>query len=359
MIADPLSFSDCRPRRCAAAGWPLVGVTLAALWGAPPALAQPATAAAPAAPTPSGSFACPNWMGADDSAVFWVSQFDDGSMHRQPTDGPPVLLGRGCTRMAQGSVRLDRDAIYCTDGNWQNILRLDKSSGAPTLLRVGKALRGPIKLVGDSVVFGYAEPSDLNRLAAIPKAGGAPRTLAAVATPIQTFDADAQGVVWLDQQGGVWTAPVGTAANPARPTPPRKLNDARLCAQGARVPPDCSLAIDGDFIFLAYQPRCAGNEPCPKPTARIERMGRGGGGWVSVAFSQNTIQGLHIDGDTVSWADCVAGTLARMPRRGGTIRALQAPGACLSYAVSDKELLWFNLGPKRDYSDCSLQRARK
>jgi hypothetical protein len=50
-------------------------------------------------------------------------------MHRQPSDGPPVLLGRGCTRMSAGSVRLDREAIYCTDGNWQNVLRLDKASG--------------------------------------------------------------------------------------------------------------------------------------------------------------------------------------------------------------------------------------
>ena len=355
MTADLRPLSDHRSRRSAASfGYGLA--LLCGLTAAPVAWGQPA----PAANTATGSTAaCPNWMGADEGAVYWVSQFDEGSMHRQPTDGPPVLLGRGCTRMAAGSVRLDREALYCTDGNWQNILRLDKTSGAPTLLRVGKALRGPIKPVGDSIVFGYAEPNDLNRLAAIPKTGGPPRVLAAVATPIQTFDADAAGVVWLDQAGGVWTVPVGTAASPGRPTPPRKLNDARLCAQGARVPPDCSLAIDADFIFLAYQPRCGGNEPCPKATARIERMGRGGGGWVSVAFSQNTIMGLQIDGDTVSWADCVAGTLARMPRRGGTIRALQAPGACLSFAVSDKEFLWFNSGPKRDFSDCSLQRARK
>lgn len=358
MFADLRSLFYRRSRRYSGAFWPACGVALAGFLAAPTGSAQ-TPAQAPAAAAAGTGTACPNWMGADESTLYWVSQFDDGAMHRQPSDGPPVLLGRGCTRMSAGSVRLDRDAIYCTDGNWQNVLRLDKVSGAPTLLRIGKSLRGPIKPVGDSIVFGYAEPNDLNRLAAIPKTGGAPRQLAAVATPIQTFDADAAGVVWLDQQGGVWTVPVGTAANPARQAPPRKLNDARLCAQGARIPSDCSLAIDNDFIFLAYQPRCAGNDPCPKPTARIERMGRGGGGWVSVAFSQNTIQGLQIDGDTVSWADCVAGTLARMPRRGGTIRAVAAPGACLSYAVSDKELLWFNIGPKRDYSDCSLQRARK
>lgn len=360
MFAYLRSLPDRRARRYAAALWSTCGLALAAGLAAPVAIAQPAEPAAAApATTVSAGTACPNWMGADESAAFWVSQFDDGAMHRQPTDGPPVLLGRGCTRMAAGSVRLDREAIYCTDGNWQNILRLEKVTGTPTLLRVGKALRGPIKPAGDSIVFGYAEPNDLNRLAAIPKAGGAMRPLAAVATPIQTFDADNAGVVWLDQQGGVWTVPVGTSANPARPSPPRKLNDARLCAQGARVPSDCSLAIDNDFIFLAYQPRCAGNEPCPRGTARIERMGRGGGGWVSVAFSQNTITGMQIDGDTVTWADCMSGTLARMPRRGGTIRAVQAPGACLSYAISDRELLWFNPGGKRDYSDCSLQRVRK
>jgi hypothetical protein len=303
--------------------------------------------------------ACPNWIGADESAAYWLSQFDDGSLHKQPADGPPVLLGRGCTRMAEGTVRMDREAIYCTDGNWQNILRMEKTSGGQTLLRVGKPLRGTIKLVADSVVFGFAEGNDWNRLAVLPKAGGVPRIVASVAGSILAFDADSQGVVWLDQAGSVWTAPMGTGASGRPSPPPRKLNDARVCAQGARVPTECGLAIDGDFVFLSVQPRCAGNEPCPKPTARIERMGRGGGGWVSVAFSQNTIRGLQIDGDTVTWADCIAGTVARMPRRGGTIRALQAPGACWAYAVGEKELLWFNAGKKLDWSDCTLQRARK
>lgn len=348
MIADTLAFPSSRSR--SAARLALLLGSLSGLLAAAPSLAQPAA---------STVAACPNWMGADDSAAYWLSQFDDGSLHKQPLDGPPVLLGRGCTRMAEGSVRMDREAIYCTDGNWQNILRMDKASGSQTLLRVGKPLRGAIKLVGDSVVFGFAEGNDWNRLAVLPKQGGTPRVVASVGGSIQAFDADSHGVVWLDQAGAVWTAPIAAAAS-GRPGPaPRKLNDARVCAQGARVPTECGLAIDGDYVFLSVQPRCAGSEPCPKPTARIERMGRGGGGWVSVAFSQNTIRGLQIDGDTVTWADCIAGTVARMPRRGGTIRALQAPGACWAYAVGEKELFWFNAGQKLDWSDCSLQHARK
>lgn len=299
-------------------------------------------------------------MAADDSGAYWLSQFDDGSLHRLPPDGPSTLLGRGCSRMGEGTVRMDREAVYCTDGNWQNILRMDKRDGSQTLLRVAKPLRGSIKLVGDSIVFGFTEGADWNRLAVLPKQGGTPRVIASVGSSIQAFDADSHGVVWLDQLGSVWSVPLsGSAALGRPPAVPRKLNDARLCAQGARVPADCGLAIDGDYIFLSYQPRCSGNDPCPKPTARIERMGRGGGGWVSVAFGQNTIRGLAIDGDTVTWADCVAGTIARMPRRGGTIRALQAPGACWAYAVGDKEVFWFNAGKQLDWSDCSLQRARK
>jgi len=347
MTADSPAFSSSRWR--SAARLALFSGAVSSLFAAGLSRAQLATTVA----------ACPSWIAADGAAAYFVSQFDDGSLHKQPLDGPGVLLGRGCTRMAEGSVRMDRDAIYCIDGNWQNILRMDKTSGGQTLLRVGKPLRGSIKLVGESVVFGMAEGTDWNRLAVLPKQGGVPRVVASAMGSIQSFDADSHGVVWLDQAGSVWSASLA-APGPGRPSPPpRKLNDARVCAQGARVPTDCGLVIDGDFVFLSVQPRCAGNEPCPKPTARIERMGRGGGGWVSVAFSQNSIRGLQIDGDTVTWADCIAGTIARMPRRGGTIRALQAPGACWAYAVGEKEFFWFNAGQKLDWSDCTLQRSRK
>lgn len=348
MIADPFCFPSSRWRSVARTA--LLGCALLGLSFGESIHAQPSAATVAA---------CPNWMGADESAAYWLSQFDEGSLHKQPLDGPSVLLGRGCSRMADGSVRMDREAIYCIDGNWQNILRMDKSSGAQALLRVGRPLRGAIRLVGDSVLFGLAEGNDWNRIALLPKQGGTPRIVASSGSGIQSFDADSRGVVWLDQQGGVWSASLAAPA-PGRPsTPPRKVNDARVCAQGVRVPTECGLAIDGDYIFLSVQPRCAGNDPCPKPTARIERMGRGGGGWVSVAFSQNTIRGLQLDGDTLNWADCIAGTIARMPRRGGTIRALQAPGACWAYAVGEKDVFWFNAGKKLDWTDCTLQRSHK
>ena len=321
----------------------------------------PATGQTTASGPQSVVSACPNWMGADSDALFWVSQFDDGTLHKMAGGGPVVGLGRGCSRMTPGSLQMDRDALFCTDGNWQNILRMDKATGNQALLRVAKPLRGPIRLVDDQVVLGYAEPNELNRLAALPKQGGPLKPLAAVAGAISTFDADRAGVVWLDQDGAIWSLPAQALSRPvtAAAPPARKLADARVCSRAARMPTDCALAIDADYIFLSVQPRCGSHDPCPKNTARIERMPRGGGGWVSVAFSLRTVQNMQVDGDNLTWADCLGGTISRMPRKGGTTHAFQAPGACWAYAASDRELLWFNGGKKLDWSDCSLQRTKK
>ena len=81
--------------------------------------------------TPEVLSACPQWLDVDGNGLYWLSQHDDRQVRQLSlADGRLTKLGKVCSTSLSGSPIADRDALYCIDDNWQNLVRVDKKSGA-------------------------------------------------------------------------------------------------------------------------------------------------------------------------------------------------------------------------------------
>lgn len=295
---------------------------------------------------------CPQWMGVDGSSLFWVSQHDDRALRKMSLPGGQVTaFGKDCSTYVSGSFAVDREALYCIDENWRNLSRIDKATGAKTVLPLGKQSLGPIVMVQDDLYFAYSETRDQFGLGRVSKRGGAMQNLISVKYPLPTFAADSEGLIWLDATGNVQVLPAGQ-------TQPKSVGKSPDCAHNASVKSECHVVADHDFIYLSFQPRCGSHDACPHDVGRIERMPRKGGSWQRLAEGLRTIQMLQLHGAELFYSDCVNGTISRLPKQGGPRRSVDASGACWAFAVGDTEVLWFNSdGTTRDWKDCRLKRA--
>ena len=294
---------------------------------------------------------CPQWLDGDATHLYWMSQHDDREVRKLAlADGSITKLGKDCSASLTGSPIADREALYCIDGNWRNLLRIDKASGAKTSSPLGKQSIGPLILSSNEVYFAYYEGRDNHGIARLPKPGGAAQSLIEVSYPLPSFAADADGLVWLDAAGSVMTL----AAGQKQPKTAGKLPD---CAHDASIKAHCNVVADSQSIYVGYEPRCGSHDACPREVSRIDRLPRQGGAVQNLVGKLRMVHNLRLHAGTLFFSDCISGTISQLPRQGGARKSIEATGSCWAYSLGEREAFWFNGGKKLDWSDCQLRRV--
>ncbi len=112
-----------------------------------------------------------------------------------------------------------------------------------------------------------------------------------------------------------------------------------------------SLAIDGRHVYFAN--RLGPDEDTPKaPATGIWRVGLDGKGLVLLAKASDEPRGLSlvVSGDSVYWADEVAETISRTPKRGGRTKVVHRGDEPRAIALDGKHLLWSEAGHSSPYA---------